>query len=108
MTRKQREKFVKDEPGFFEVYKNLETKAFLEFILNYYENFGIEELQRDKLRDLVKLKLDTTKDAKTAFGDMKTLLVTYYKLHKIFIKRDNTLLIAYHDMRYLSINTQHI
>lgn len=82
MTRKQRVKFVKDEPEFFEVYKNLEAKEFLEFILKHYEEYGIEELQRDKLGDLVKLKLGTSKDAKTAFGDMKTLLGAYYKLQE--------------------------
>ncbi|WP_341220492.1 EcoAI/FtnUII family type I restriction enzme subunit R [Polaribacter atrinae] len=82
MTRKQRVKFVKDEPEFFEVYKNLEARDFLEFILKHYEEYGIEELQRDKLGDLVKLKLGTPKDAKTAFGDMKTLLGAYYKLQE--------------------------
>jgi type I restriction enzyme R subunit len=82
MTRKQRVKFVKDKPEFFEVYKNLEARDFLEFILKHYETYGIEELQRDKLGDLVKLKLGTSKDAKTAFGDMKTLLNAYYKLQE--------------------------
>ena len=82
MTRKERVKFVKDEPEFFEVYKNLEAREFLEFILKHYEDYGIEELQRDKLGDLVKLKLGTSKDAKTAFGDMKTLLGAYYKLQE--------------------------
>lgn len=82
LTRKQRVKFVKDEPEFFEVYKNLEARDFLEFVLNHYENYGIEELQRDKLGDLVKLKLGTTKDAKTAFGDMKTLLSAYYQIQE--------------------------
>lgn len=82
MTRKQRVEFVKGEPQFFEVYKNLEAREFLEFILTHYEKYGIEELQRDKLGDLVKLKLGTSKDAKTAFGDMKTLLGAYYKLQE--------------------------
>lgn len=82
MTRKQRVKFVKDDVKFFEVYKNFEAKDFLEFILKHYEEHGIEELQRDKLGDLVKLKLGTPKDAKTAFGDMETLLGAYYKLQE--------------------------
>ena len=82
MTRKQRVEFVKGEPKFFEVYKKLEAREFLEFILKHYEDYGIEELQRDKLGDLVKLKLGTPKDAKTAFGDMKTLLNAYYKLQE--------------------------
>jgi type I restriction enzyme R subunit len=86
MTRKQRVKFVKDEPEFFDIYKNLEAREFLEFILKHYEDYGIEELQRDKLGDLVKLKLGTTKDAKTAFGDMKTLLGAYYKLQENIYK----------------------
>lgn len=86
MTRKQRVKFVKDKPEFFEVYKNLEAKEFLEFILEHYEAYGIEELQRNKLGDLVKLKLGTPKDAKTAFGDMKTLLGAYYKLQENIYK----------------------
>ena len=82
MTRKQRVEFVKGEPEFFEVYKNLEAREFLQFVLQHYEDYGIEELQRDKLGDLVKLKLGTPKDAKTAFGDMKTLLGAYYKLQE--------------------------
>ncbi|MBZ9786433.1 DEAD/DEAH box helicase family protein [Psychroflexus sp. CAK57W] len=82
MTRKQRVKFVKDDVQFFEVYENLKAKDFLEFILKHYEEHGIEELQRNKLGDLVKLKLGTSKDAKTAFGDMKTLLGAYYKLQE--------------------------
>lgn len=86
ITRKQRVKFVKDEPEFFEVYKNLEAKEFLEFILQHYQQYGIEELQRDKLGDLVKLKLGTPKDAKTAFGDMKTLLGAYYQLQENIYK----------------------
>ncbi|MEW4925759.1 EcoAI/FtnUII family type I restriction enzme subunit R [Algibacter sp. 2305UL17-15] len=82
MTRKQRVEFVKGNPQFFEIYKNLEAREFLEFILKHYEDYGIEELQRDKLGDLVKLKLGTPKDAKTAFGDMNTLLGAYYKLQE--------------------------
>ena len=82
ITRKQRVEFVKGDPKFFEVYKNLEARDFLFFVLQHYENYGIEELQRDKLGDLVKLKLGTSKDAKAAFGDMKTLLGAYYKLQE--------------------------
>ena len=82
LTRKQRVKFVKDDVQFFEVYKSLEAREFLEFVLNHYEKHGIEDLQRDKLGDLVKLKLGTPKDAKTAFGDMTTLLTAYFNLQE--------------------------
>ena len=86
ITRKQRVAFVKGNPEFFEVYKKVEAKEFLEFVLQHYETYGIEELQRDKLGDLVKLKLGTPKDAKTAFGDMKTLLNAYYRLQENIYK----------------------
>ncbi|RXJ45583.1 EcoAI/FtnUII family type I restriction enzme subunit R [Gelidibacter gilvus] len=82
MTRKQRVEFVKGDPQVFEVYKNLKAKEFLEFILKHYEKFGIEELRRDKLGDLVTLKLGTPKDAKNAFGNMDVLLGAYYKLQQ--------------------------
>ncbi|MCB0651560.1 MAG: DEAD/DEAH box helicase family protein [Saprospiraceae bacterium] len=82
MTRKDRAFSVRNDDEFFSVYQNLKAREFLEYVLNHYEKFGIEELQRDKLGDLVKLKLGTPKDAKVIFGDMKTLLVAYYKLQE--------------------------
>lgn len=82
MTRKQRVELVKGDPQFFEVYKKLEAKEFLEFILKHYETYGIEELRRDKLADLVTLKLGTPKDAKNAFGDMDMLIGAYYQIQK--------------------------
>lgn len=82
MTRKQRVEFVKGDPKVFEVYKNLEAKEFLEFVLKHYEKFGIEELRRDKLGDLVTLKLGTAKDAKNAFGNMDVLIGAYYKIQE--------------------------
>lgn len=80
-TRKERAIAVRDD-NFFAVYQNLKAREFLEYVLNHYEKFGIEELQRDKLGDLVKLKLGTTKDAKVVFGDMKNLLGAYYQLQQ--------------------------
>ncbi len=85
MTRKERANTVKED-NFFAVYQNLKAREFLEYVLNHYEKFGIEELQRDKLGDLVKLKLGTTKDAKVVFGDMKNLLGAYYKLQENIYK----------------------
>lgn len=82
MTRKQRARIVKDDVEFFSVYKNLEARDFLEFVLDHYENYGIEGLQRNSLGQLVKLKLGTPKDAKNAFGDMNNLLSAFYKLQK--------------------------
>ncbi|HKO78241.1 MAG TPA: DEAD/DEAH box helicase family protein [Flavobacterium sp.] len=84
-TRKERARNVRED-NFFAVYQNLKARDFLEYVLHHYEKFGIEELQRDKLGDLVKLKLGTTKDAKVVFGDMKNLLGAYYKLQENIYK----------------------
>jgi len=82
VTRKDRATSVRYDDQFFAIYQNLKAREFLEFVLDHYEKFGIEELRRDKLGDLVKLKMGTPKDAKVAFGDMKNLLNAYYKLQK--------------------------
>ena len=82
MTRKERASTVRSDEQFFSVYKNMQAREFLEFVLKHYEDHGIEELQRDKLGDLVTLKLGTAKDAKVAFGDIKNLLGAYYQLQE--------------------------
>jgi len=86
ITRKERASSVRSDQHFFSVYQNLKAKEFLDFVLKHYEDYGIEELQRDKLGDLVKLKLGTPKDAKVVFGDMKNLLGAYYKLQEYIYK----------------------
>ena len=73
---------MRDDEQFFSIYQNLKAREFLEFVLDHYEKFGIEELRRDKLGDLVKLNMGTPKDAKVVFGDMKNLLNAYYKLQE--------------------------
>jgi type I restriction enzyme R subunit len=85
-TRKERAVKVRDDNSFFEVYSDLKAREFLEFVLENYEKYGIEELQRDKLGDLVKLKLGTSKDAKDIFGNMTNLLDAYYKLQENIYK----------------------
>lgn len=84
-TRKERATGVK-ENKFFTVYSDLKAREFLEFVLENYEKHGIKELQRDKLGDLVKLKLGTPKDAKEIFGNMDNLLKAYYKLQEQIYK----------------------
>jgi len=85
-TRKERAVKVRDDNTFFTVYSDLKAREFLEFVLENYEKYGIEELQRDKLGDLVKLKLGTSKDAKDVFGNMNNLLDAYYKLQENIYK----------------------
>jgi type I restriction enzyme R subunit len=84
-TRQERAIAVRDD-NFFAIYQNFKAREFLEYVLNQYEKFGIEELKRDSLGDLVKLKLGTTKDAKVVFGDMKNLLGAYYQLQQHIYK----------------------
>jgi len=85
-TRKERAVKVRDDQSFFTVYSELKAREFLEFVLENYEKYGIEELQRNKLGDLVNLKLGTTKDAKEVFGNMNNLLDAYYKLQENIYK----------------------
>jgi type I restriction enzyme R subunit len=85
-TRKERAVKVRNDNTFFTVYSDLKAREFLEFVLENYEKYGIEELQRDKLGDLVKLKLGTSKDAKDVFGNMTNLLDAYYKLQENIYK----------------------
>ena len=85
-TRKERAVKVREDDAFFTVYTDLKAREFLEFVLENYEKYGIEELQRDKLGDLVKLKLGTSKDAKEVFGDMNNLLDAYYSLQENIYK----------------------
>lgn len=82
VTRRERASSVRGDEQFFSVYRNLKAREFLEFVLDHYEKFGIEELRRDKLGDLVRLNMGTPKDAKVIFGDMKNLLNAYYKLQE--------------------------
>ena len=85
-TRKERAVTVREDETFFTVYSDLKAREFLEFILDSYEKYGIEELQRDKIGNLVKLKLGTPKDAKEVFGDMNNLLNAIYKLQENIYK----------------------
>ncbi|HLS30098.1 MAG TPA: DEAD/DEAH box helicase family protein [Flavobacteriaceae bacterium] len=80
-TRHDRATEVRNDE-FLAVYKNLKAREFLEYVLNVYEQHGIEELGRSKLNDLIRINLVTTKDAKQAFGSTKNIINAYYDLQK--------------------------
>jgi type I restriction enzyme, R subunit len=87
MTRKQRAARLRGETHFFSVYSNLKAKDFLLFILERYEQDGIEELERDKLSELIKLKnLGTAKEAALVFGGKERLLSAFYELQRELYK----------------------
>lgn len=80
-TRQDRANNVREDE-FLTVYQNLKAKEFLEYVLNVYEQHGIEELGRSKLNDLIRINLGTTKDAKQAFGSTQNIIKAYYDLQK--------------------------
>lgn len=80
-TRQDRANNVREDE-FLTVYKNLKAKEFLEYVLNVYEQHGIEELGRSKLNDLIRINLGTTQDAKQAFGSTQNIIKAYYDLQK--------------------------
>lgn len=80
-TRQDRANNVREDE-FLTIYKNLKAREFLEYVLNVYEQHGIEELGRDKLNDLIRINLGTTKDAKQAFGSTQNIIKAYYDLQK--------------------------
>ena len=86
MTRKQRASKVKGDTHFFEVFTNLKARDFLMFVLERYEKDGIQELERGKLSELIKLNnLGTTREAAKVFGGRERLLNAYYKLqHELY------------------------
>lgn len=84
-TRQDRANNVRDDK-FLAVYKNLKAREFLEYVLHVYEQHGIEELGRNKLNDLIKINLGTTKDAKQAFGSTQNIIKAYYDLQKEIYK----------------------
>src|SRR3989338_7547260 len=55
-----------------EIFKSLNNnqKDFLEFVLSKYVETGIEELDQEKLPDLLKIKYQALSDAEEALGDL--------------------------------------
>lgn len=87
ITRKQRAAKLRGETHFFEVFTNVQAKDFLHFILERYEADGVEELERDKLSELIKLRnLGTASEAAAVFGGRERLLDAYYGLQRELFK----------------------
>lgn len=80
-TRSDRANDVRSDK-YLTVYKDLKAREFLDYVLNVYEQHGIEELGRSKLTDLIRINLGTTKDAKQAFGSTSNIINAYYDLQK--------------------------
>jgi type I restriction enzyme R subunit len=61
------------------IFKSLDNKQkeFLEFVLSKYIETGIEELDQEKLPDLLKIKYFTINDATELLGDVKEIRATF-------------------------------
>ena len=59
----------------FKIFSSLgsEQKQFLEFVLSKYIETGVEELDQDKLPELLKLKYMALEDAKRLLGTVETI-----------------------------------
>lgn len=80
-TREDRANHVRND-AFLNGFENSKARAFLEYVLNVYEQHGIEELERSKLNDLIRINLGTPKDAKQVFGSNQNIINAYYDLQK--------------------------
>ena len=52
---------------------NNQQKEFIEFVLNKYIETGVEELNQEKLPDLLKIKYQSLEDAKEELGEVKDI-----------------------------------
>ena len=69
------------QPRIFEGLNN-EQKAFLEFILSKYIETGVEELDQEKLPDLLKLKYQAIRDAEEILGGVDSIRTTFIGFQK--------------------------
>lgn len=81
-TRSTRATNVRNDRQFFEVYKNIKAQEFLKFLLERYEQDGINELNRDKLSELIKLKKMDTNEVVNLFGGADKLVEAFIKLQE--------------------------
>ena len=80
-TRKERVVKVKSKEKLFNIYSDYKAIDFLNFVLERYEQDGVEELGEDKLGDLIKLSsFGTIQDAEQAFGGLHQIKQAYNDL----------------------------
>ena len=80
-TRKERVVKVKSKEKLFNIYSDYKAIDFLNFVLDRYEQDGVEELGEDKLGDLIKLSsFGTIQDAEQAFGGLHQIKQAYNDL----------------------------
>ena len=71
------------------IFKGLDNrkKEFLEFVLTKYIESGVEELDQEKLPDLLRLKYYEIDDATAALGDVTAIRNTFVGFQKYLYER---------------------
>ena len=66
---------------------NNKQKEFLEFVLSKYIETGVEELDEEKLPDLLTLKYHAIKDASEILGSVENIRTTFFDFQKYLYER---------------------
>ncbi|MBL7185260.1 MAG: DEAD/DEAH box helicase family protein [Phycisphaerae bacterium] len=66
---------------------NNKQKEFLEFVLSKYVETGVEELDEEKLPDLLTLKYHAIKDASEMLGGVENIRTTFFNFQKYLYER---------------------
>ena len=66
---------------------NNKQKEFLEFVLSKYIETGVEELDEEKLPDLLTLKYHAIKDASEMLGGVENIRTTFFNFQKYLYER---------------------
>ncbi len=61
---------------------NDKQKEFIEFVLSKYIESGVEELEQEKLSDLLKSKYQSLEDAKTILGEVADIIPLFINFQK--------------------------
>ena len=75
------ERVAKAQPLIF-LFLNNKQKEFLEFVLSKYIESGVEELDQDKLPELLKIKYQALEDAKNTLGSVEDIRNTFIGFQK--------------------------
>lgn len=87
VSREQRVSYVEQNDSIITDTANITAKEFLEFVLEYYEGHGSQELIRGKIGDIIKLYgKGSVMDVSKSFGGEKELLQAWYKVQEELFK----------------------
>jgi type I restriction enzyme R subunit len=82
-----REKRVAEAQSNIFALLNNKQKEFLEFVLSKYIETGVEELDEEKLPDLLTLKYHAIKDASEMLGGVENIRTTFFDFQKYLYER---------------------